>query len=431
MRIRRKALRPILAVCLGTGLATSLTATEGDPGFKWLGLRAGTLFFTPPGNVGFAVPLGAQGGMVFEGQRYGFSFDGFQYKSESSLFPGVKLRHRGVSATLLSGLSHDSASPLWPYLGLGLGTLRVPEVDPLTLTQTTTSTTAAHASLGFIERHGNTFIWGVEARFIFSLPIKALQEIQASFLLGFTWGGGSSARSAGMSTPPLEAVAPPSPVTPPIVTAPPSAPRPSVQSPAPPTVLARPMANPTPSPTPIPAAPAPAPPMTKPALVIPVAAPAKPTPSASTAAERVEAFLRRDIPRALELSRKHIEGIPARRWTIRLGVANLPFTLKNAAGAFPNAKPELFIAPIQSRGGKIAYQLFLGDYASKDEAERAAKAVPAYFLKRKERPIPFLVSDIPARACPMARPVPTPTPTSTPAPKGISVRSTPSCFRCH
>ena len=171
--------------------------------------------------------------------------------------------------------------------------------------------------------------------------------------------------------------------------------------------------------------------MTDPAPVIPVAAPANPAPSASTAAERVKALRRGDIPRALELSRKHIEGIPARRWTIRLEVANLTFTLKNAAGAFPDAKPELFIAPIQLRGGKTANQLFLGDYASKDEAERAAKAVPAYFLKGKQRPIPFLVSDIPARVCPMAKPVPTPTPTSTPAPKSISVRSTHSCTRCH
>lgn len=423
MRIRRTALRPVLAVGLGMGLATSLTATEGDPGFKWLGLRAGTLFFDPPGNAGPAVPLGAQGGMVFEGRRYGFSLDGFQYKSERSLFPGVKLRHSGVSATLLSGLSHDPASPSWPYLGLGLGTLRVPEVDPLTLTQTTTKTTSAHASLGFLQRPGDTLIWGLEARFVFYLPVKALQEIQASFLLGFTWGGGSSARSAGLSTPP--------PVAPPIVTAPPSAPRPQAQRPAPPTVFARPMANPTPSLTPTPAAPAPALPRTEPAPVTPVAAPAKPAPSASTAAERVEAFLRGDVPRALALSRKHIEGIPADHWTIRLEVANLPFTLKNAARAFPDAEPDLFIAPIQLRGGKTANQLFLGDHASKDEAKRAAKTVPAYFLKGRQRPIPFLVSDIPALACPMARPVPTPTPTSTPAPKGILVRSTPSCSRCH
>ena len=171
--------------------------------------------------------------------------------------------------------------------------------------------------------------------------------------------------------------------------------------------------------------------MTEPAPEIPVAAPAKPAPSASTSAERVKALLQGDIPRALDLSRKHIEGIPAGHWTLRLEVANLTFTLKNAAGAFPDAKPELFIAPIQLRGGKTANQLFLGDYASKDEAERAAKAVPAYFLKGKQRPIPFLVSDIPARVCPMAKPVPTPTPTSTPAPKSISMRSTHSCTRCH
>lgn len=416
MKIRRRALRSVLTVGLGMGLATSLAAEGSDPGFKWLGLRAGSLFLDSPENKGSAIPLGAQGGMVFEGQRYGFTIDGFQYNSESSLSPGVKLRHRAASATFLSGLSDDSASPLWPYMGLGLGTVSVPEVAPLTFTQTYTSATAAHASLGFIQRPGDAFIWGMEARFVFYLPIKTLQEIQATFLLGFTWGGRSSAPSAGPSTPP--------PAAPPVAPAPP--PAPLIQSPEPPMAPAGPMASPAPetvpAPTPAPATPEPAPPA--PPM-------AEPAPSDSTAAERVEALLRGDIPRALGLSRKHIAALPADRWTLRLGVASLPVTLKNAARAFPGAVPDLFITPIQLRGGKTANQLFLGDYASREAAARAAKAVPAYFLKGRQRPIPILASGIPIKACPMVRPVPTPTPTPTPAARGIAVRSRPSCSRCH
>lgn len=441
MEFRRKALRPVLAVGLGMGLAASLAAGEGDPGFKWLGLRTGTLFFDSPENAGSAVLLGAQGGMVFQGQHHGFSFEGFQYKSENSLLPGVKLRHRGVSATFLSGLSDDPASSMWPYLGLGLGALSVPEVDPLTRTQTSTRATAAHVSLGFIQRHGDMFIWGLEGRLISRPPLKTLQEIQASFLLGFTWGGPSTASSADRSMPPREAVAPP-PVAPPVVTAPPPAPRPSVKNPVAPTALARPMVSPTPTTvptsTPIPATPAPlapvilptAPPVAQPAPAIPAPAPAKSALSVSTAAGLVEALRRGDIPRALELSRKHIEGIPTGHWTLRLEVARLTLTLKNAAWAFPGV-PDLFIAPIQLRGGMTANQLFLGDYSSKEEAERGTKAVPTYFLKGRQRPIPFQVSDIPAQICPMARPVPSPAPASTPAPKGILVRPRPSCTRCH
>lgn len=509
MEIRWKALRPVLAVSLGMGLAASLAAGEGDPGFKWLGLRAGTLFFDPPENAGSAVFLGAQGGMVFEGRRHGFTFDGFQYTTKSSLAPGVNLNHRGASATFLSGLSEDPGSPLWPYMGLGLGTFSVPEVDPLTLAQTSTRTTTAHVSLGFVQRPGGGFIWGMEGRAVSRLPIKALQEIQVTFLLGYIWGGRSSTPLADVSS------TPPPPMAPPDVTALPSAGTPSAQSPAPPTASARPVPSPTPTavpaPTPIPAAPAPAalapvivasaptmpelapvmtgapsaepapptaptpsvqspapagvmarpmapPPSTaiplpipaapEPASLAPVivasaptvpepapvmtgAAPAEPAPTDSTATERVEALLRGDIPRALELSRRHIGSLPARHWTIRLEVASLTVTLKNAVRAFPGATPDLFIAPIQLRGGKTANQLFLGDYVSKEEAERAARAVPTYFLKGRQRPIPFLVSDIPAQVCPMARPVPIPPPAPSPAPKGISLRSRPSCTRCH
>jgi septal ring-binding cell division protein DamX len=89
--------------------------------------------------------------------------------------------------------------------------------------------------------------------------------------------------------------------------------------------------------------------------------------------------------------------MPARRWTIRLEIANLPATLKNAVVAFPGRKPDLFIAPIKLRGGKTAYQLFLGDYATKAEAEQAARSVPAVFLEGGSRPKPFLIGEIPSQ----------------------------------
>jgi hypothetical protein len=112
-------------------------------------------------------------------------------------------------------------------------------------------------------------------------------------------------------------------------------------------------------------------------------------------------------------------------------VAARTSTLQTAAGAFPIANPDLFIAELQLRDGRTAYQLFLGDHASKAEALQAIKAVPAFFLQRGERPIPILVMDAPALACPMVKPVPVPAPTTTPAPKGIMVKPKPSCTRCH
>jgi len=436
MRTRRTALGPIMKLGLGMGLAagftTGLAAQEGEPGFRWLGLRAGTLTFDPVENAGSAASLGAQGGMVFEGRRYGVSFEGFQAKPESQLVSGVKLSHREVSVTFLASLSEDGASRFWPYLGLGLGALRVPELAPATRTQTFTSTTAAHASLGFLHRPGYGLIWGGEGRFVLCFSRKDLQEVQGSLLLGFTWGGRASAPAPAPAAP-LPVVTAPAPVPPPVeplpvVTAPAPVALPAPK-PEPPPAMARPMASPAPAPAPAIPAPAPVTAMPIPAPAIPAPAP-RPVPksaapivvevapppvpvkaavpqapmvvsgkasSASTSVQRVEALRLGDMAKAIELGRQHIQGLPAQRWTIRLEVANLPSTLKNAVGAFPGTTPDLFIAPIQLKGGKTAYQLFLGDYASREEAERAAKAVPALFLEGGQRPKPFQLSGIPAK----------------------------------
>jgi hypothetical protein len=104
------------------------------------------------------------------------------------------------------------------------------------------------------------------------------------------------------------------------------------------------------------------------------------------------------MPKSLELGRRRIEAIPAGRWTIRLEIADLPSTLGHAVAAFPAGQPDLFIAPIKLRGGKTSYQLFLGEYATKAEAERAAKTVPAFFLEGGQRPKPFLAAGIQTQA---------------------------------
>lgn len=119
----------------------------------------------------------------------------------------------------------------------------------------------------------------------------------------------------------------------------------------------------------------------------------EPKAAAGTVAERLEALRQGDMARAVALGRRRIQAIPAKGWTLRLEIANLPSTLQHAVEAFPG-QPDLFIAPIQLRGGRTAYQLFLGNYASKAEAERAAKAVPAPFLEGGQRPRVLLASEI-------------------------------------
>lgn len=135
------------------------------------------------------------------------------------------------------------------------------------------------------------------------------------------------------------------------------------------------------------------PPVSRP--VVPV--PAAPKPSGSEVTRRLDALRLGDMAKALELGKAHISSLPGQRWTIRLEIANLPSTLKNAVAAFPGQEPDLFIAPIKLKGGKTAYQLFLGDYATKSDAERAAKAVPAFFLEGGQRPRPYQINAIPAQ----------------------------------
>jgi len=443
----------LLATALGLGLAANLSAGENAPGFQWIGPRAGTVFFAPSNELGSLLPMGGQAGLVFDGRRYGLSLEAFQYFASDPRLPDVKIRRRGVSATFLSGLSEDPAGSLWPYLGLGLGAINLPDVDPATLSRTSRRTSEIHAALGFLQRPAGRLFWGLEGRSIFRFPLKSLHEIQANVLLGLTWGGRPAAPPAASApeAPAREYQAPMDPPRPQAspVSAPAPAPSASAtassartgaapaSAPSTSPVSATPMigaalALPTPAGAATASASTPIAPVAVPAESAPEAGAALPKASATgpDGGGRLEALRRGDIPRALDLSRAYIESLPPHHWTLRLEAAWLSVTLKNAACAYPG-QPDLFIAPLQLRDGRSVHQLFLGDFTSKTEAERALRSVPGYFAKVRPRPFPILLAALPTRACPMTRPVPRPRPASTPAPKGIPVRPVSACTRCH
>lgn len=403
----------IWTVALWTVIATSLPAQEGAPGFQWIGVRAGSTSFDPKEYLKAATSFGAQGGLLFDQQRYGLSLEAFSSQPTSSLPPNKKLTYHQVSLSLLSGLRGESPSAFWPYVGLGLGSSSVAKVNVATQAVETNTATSAHASFGLLHRPFQHVIWGVEGRYVVTFSNPGMNAFQGSAMVGFSWGGAKASRPAVDRTPnqaPVQAPAqaPPAPlpvvetVPPPPVAAPVTAPAPKplpvVTAPRP--MAAEPVTVPAPVPAPAPApaptsAPAPAP-VRLPAPA-PVPAAVRPANSDAALTERLDALLLGDMAKAVDLGRKRIEAMPARRWTLRLEIANLPSTLKNAVVAFPGRKPDLFVAPIKLRGGKTAYQLFLGDYASKAEAEQAAKAVPAVFLEGGSRPKPFLVGEIPSQ----------------------------------
>jgi hypothetical protein len=396
----------IRQMALGMALAASLAAQGSEPGFGWAGIRAGNLSFDPQDHLNAATTFGGQAGMVFDQQRYGLSLEGLVAHPKSDLFPGTKLNHNEASITFLTGLSGDALGMFWPYLGLGLGSITIAQVIPATQTMETLKASTVHTSVGFLHRPVRNFIWGAEGRYLMTFTSKDRKDLQVSALLGFTWGGPQDARRGVAEVPPPDLkVTPPAPAPPVEVAPPPTAPTSEVVAsppPAPPpeVVVAPPPPTPVAVPVVEPGLPEPPPP---PPVLAPIAAAIIPgvgtrkTVADSTVAERLDALRKEEVAKSLELGRRRIEAIPAGHWTIRLEIANLSSTLANAAKAFPAGEPDLFIAPIKLRGGKTAYQLFLGDYASRTEAERATKAVPSFFLEGGQRPKPFLGTGIPAQ----------------------------------
>ncbi|WLT30067.1 hypothetical protein [Geothrix sp. PMB-07] len=396
----------VRSLALGAGLVGSLAAQGPDSGFGWVGLRGGSLALDPQDHTKAAGFLGGQAGMVFDQQRYGWSLEGLSSHSKSDLVPMLKTSHSELSATLLTGLAGDALGRFWPYFGVGLGSVTVAQTAASTQRLEVGKGTAFHASLGWLHRPGLHVIWGMEGRYLMAFTNKDRKDLQASLLVGVTWGGLSSAsrREPTPPAPEVKLTPPPAPVVQPV--APPPV---MVDAPVPvPLPVSASAAKPEIAATSVPIAPVreaetalPPPPPPLPGLTSVTAAPVSPVvedrKGASSLHERLDALRKGDMGRALELGRQRMRAIPAGHWTLRLEIANLPGTLANAVRAFPGANPDLFIAPIQLKGGKTAYQLFLGDYATKGEAEKTAMAVPAFFLEGGQRPKPFLGAAIPAR----------------------------------
>ncbi len=379
----------------------ALAAQAQDGGFRWVGLQVGTLSGDTQQGLNATVGYGGQFGLVLDSGRYGFSLEMEQAKPKSTWAPGVTGKHGEASATFLSGLSGEAGSRWWPYAGLGLGALTLPEWSAPTLSYTTRTAAALHASVGLLHRSEGFLFWGAEGRYVVGLTKKDYSETRLTFSAGITWGGTrptpqAQALAPAPEPPPAPVPPKPEPVTPPAPVAIPAQAPPTVPPPAPtqaPTPLPAAVPPPTvPPPVPGPAVlPAPAP---KPKEVPPpVAAPDE----ASARNLRLEALRQGYVALALEQGRERIRVTASGHWTLRLEIANLPSTLKAAVEAYGTARPDLFIAPIKLRNGKTAYQLFLGDYASKVEADQAAQRVPAFFREGGQKPLPMPVAEIPSQ----------------------------------
>ncbi|MBK9796617.1 MAG: hypothetical protein IPP58_08970 [Holophagaceae bacterium] len=353
-----------LATC--TAFAASLTAQEGTPAFQWVGVRGGSMSFDPQEYVKAAPILGAQGGMVFAGQRYGISLEVLSTGPESTLVLNRKVNHSLVSATWMTGLAGEASDRFWPYFGLGLGGATVVKIAHPTKTITTSMAPAAHASLGLVHRPLRGLIWGVEGRYLVTFSNPGMNEYHGTVLLGFSWGGQRTTRRTEAPLPapvpvPVVAAPPPPPPVPMVVTAPPSPPpaaAPPRPSQAPILVVEAPPPQVPPAPSTVAAPP--------PARVAPTPAPrslpvASSQPDASRQ-ERLEALRREDISRSLELGRRRLQAIPCRSLDRPPGSGQPQLHPEERSRGLPRGEPDLFVAPIQLQGGKTAYQLFLGAY---------------------------------------------------------------------
>lgn len=126
-------------------------------------------------------------------QRFGLTCEGLLSRPTNDLYPGARFKHAETSISLLTGLSGDSASRLWPYLGLDLGAICTPHITPSPLSAKSFRAADAHYSLGFLHRPG---------------ALDRKQEIQGSFLFGLTWQAKRPMAKAAPARPTPEVLAP-------------------------------------------------------------------------------------------------------------------------------------------------------------------------------------------------------------------------------
>lgn len=126
--------------------------------------------------------------------------------------------------------------------------------------------------------------------------------------------------------------------------------------------------------------------------------PAVPTPAVDFRVDaRLEALLRGDLERALQQGALHRKGLEAGAWVLRLEIACMGETLRRAVEFFQPAKPDLFILPLVMRDGRTCYQVLLGSYSTRAEAEAQVAKLPSAFRQGGNRPRAYRVSEIPER----------------------------------
>jgi SPOR domain len=111
--------------------------------------------------------------------------------------------------------------------------------------------------------------------------------------------------------------------------------------------------------------------------------------------ERFHVLASGKLDQALEDGQRHKSKLASAHWSLRLVIACQENTVQHAAIILKDQKPDLFVIPIKMRDGKKCYQVFLGDYSAKAEAESAAEKLPAEFRAQGNRPKPFRISEIP------------------------------------
>jgi septal ring-binding cell division protein DamX len=82
---------------------------------------------------------------------------------------------------------------------------------------------------------------------------------------------------------------------------------------------------------------------------------------------------------------------PRSRYSVQLLTACSPQTVQNAVAAVDGG--ELFILPVQFQG-RACYRICWGVYGSREQAEAAASAVPAYFRRGGAHPRPSPLAEI-------------------------------------
>jgi len=145
---------------------------------------------------------------------------------------------------------------------------------------------------------------------------------------------------------------------------------------------------------------APTPEIAKPAKVVLLDGTSSPTPDPKALlSSAAPAPLAEDagLSKSYAQGKAHKATLPKGSWTIRLVIACQKVTVQNAAKLLDAAGIPYYVLPIKMNDGKFCTQIFNGSFRSREEAEAHVKRLPPAFLAGGNKPLPFLVSEIPEK----------------------------------